>query len=151
MWNNGNLLKFTKPFCPPPSPFVCLFIRLIHSGFPTLIPESNHIGSCFWPNDRSYQDLAWDCLSTSFTYIWLGYNIFSVFGIGFWTFIPEPNHIGSCFWHNDRYYQDLAWDCLSTSFTYIWLGYYLFSVIGIGFQTLITEPNYIGYCCCAQW
>ncbi len=73
------------------------FVRLTHSGFRTLIPEPNHIGSCcFSHNDISYQDLAWDCSSTSFTYISLGYNLFPVIGIGIRTFIPEPNHIGSC-------------------------------------------------------
>ncbi len=39
----------------------------------------------FWHNDRSYQDLVWDCSSTSLTYIRLGDNLFSVIVIVFWT------------------------------------------------------------------
>ncbi len=81
--------------------------------------------------------------STSLTYIWLVYNIFSVIGIGFLTHSStKPHRI----LHNNRSYQDFAWDCLSTSFTYICLGYSICCVIGISFQTLIPESNCIGSC-----
>ncbi len=35
-------------------------------------------------------DLVWVCSSPSLTYMWLGYNLFSVSEIGFRPLIPEP-------------------------------------------------------------
>ncbi len=111
----GNIQAIPIAFCPPPSlkgrsgtiVFVsvkCSFIRPFIRSFVwhTLVSGLAFLNQttydvAFWHNDSSYQDLAWDCLSASVTYIWLGYNLFSVIGIGFLTFIPEPNHIGCCF------------------------------------------------------
>ncbi len=71
----------------------------------------------FWHNDRSYQALAWDCSSTSLTYIWLGYNLFCVIGIGFRTLISEWNNLASWYLCTWQFYQHLTWECSPTSFT----------------------------------
>ncbi len=64
----------------------------------------------FWHSNRSYQDLAWACLSTSFTYIWLGYYLFSVIGIGYWPLILEPDQLAF-----SLFPFDLGHDLLSIS------------------------------------
>ncbi len=99
---------------------------------------------------------AWDCSSTSLTYIWLRYNFLYVFlsitwnecgkdlrnlisvnGIGFRTIIPEPNQLWPCCLTMMHHIKTLLGITPSTSLTYTWLGYNLYSVIGMYFWTLI--------------
>ncbi len=76
-----------------PASHVCLFVwHTLVSGLSFLNQTTYNL--TFWHNHRSYQDLAWDCLSTSFTYIWLGYNLFSIIGIGSRPLILEPGQVG---------------------------------------------------------
>ncbi len=64
---------------------------VIGIGLWTIIPVPKQLGSCWCILLRYCLALfvAWDGLSTSLSYIWHCYTIFSVIGIGFQTLIPD--------------------------------------------------------------
>ncbi len=101
----------------PVSP-VCLFVRLTHSGFRTLIPEHkpHRILSFGTMIDliKTFlgivRQLPWLIFELVITYF---LSLELVAGLSF----LNQTTWDLAFWHNDRSYQDLAWDCSSTSFT----------------------------------
>ncbi len=107
-------------------------------------------------NDSSYQDLTWDCLSTSLTYIWFGYYLLFVIGSDFqthpWTILARYRILLFCTTRNLITVLLLIAHQLNWSlFDMVIYGYNLFSIILLRSCPSLCQLHYVVWTFIPEW